>query len=238
MKKILKHKLFLPLLVVSLLLVSVIVFLFSSKFSERNKIERFSSGFKNYQQVISDVSVASLLAIVDYSKDTCPEEYCGKDNFFSYLQKAIDFQDSNSNRAKNARLAIQSYETNQRFLDNFDSKNDQLDKNISEMLEIASSLKDVESREEALLLVKEMRSLYQIYEKLRVNEFSIFAIQRELLEKMVKENGAIPDLAYLQKGGGNIAELKAEQEKMFNEAKKLKQEIEDLFSVYKGRHGL
>lgn len=236
--KILKHKLFLPVSVLTLIIIGGVSFFLLGQAEEKGKLKTFSRDFTEYQRLVSEVSVSALLPIVDYSKDKCAEDYCGKDNFFSYVQKSIDFQETNSYRAKNAQLATDNYTLNQDLLDRFDSKNSDLDMQVARMLELSSSIKDSGNREVAMSIVKDMRSLQAIYEKLRINEFSIFAVQRELLEKLVKENGVIPDLAFLKKGGETISKLREDQEEMFNQANKLKQEIEDQFSVYKGKNGL
>ena len=171
------------------------VFVYNKYFSDQKNLDNFAIAYSQFRNSEYDAGITVYLPIIDFSKENCPEEMCGKPNFFSSLSGALDFKETPEYRVTNAKLAIDYYHNyNLKAFDQFDNDISKLNLNVSKLIVTANAIKDYENRSFAIKIAEQARDIENKYQKIREDEYDVFTAQVSVLNSLINNNGGITNL--------------------------------------------
>lgn len=206
---------------------------------KNKKLDDFSHAYTEYKNAEWESSVNSYVPMVDFSKDECTSSMCGKDNFYSSLNKALDFHASAESRVENSNLAILYYSKfNKKAVDAFSVSNGDLNTKVQKLIETANSITDEDNKKIALKIANEARLTQNDYDNLYSNEYDQFSARLSFLDDLIKNNGEIVNYSNLSDISSKVVNLKSKNDDLEQEITNYKKDIQDNFSALKGKTDL
>lgn len=216
-------------------ILAVLIFILVNT-AQNKGLDIFAQSYANFRDQEYETQIGSYVPIIDASSEL------NEENYFTYMAKAFDTQQSNSFRNTNAQQALTSYESKtQIYMDGFANDIGKLNSATSLLVETANTIKDESYRNIAVEITQNARQIQQKYEGLRLKYIERFSLQTDTLEALIDNEGNIyasVPLDKLKKAGVKVPILNEEIEDSIKEINEISQKMDDFYFSLKGRAGL
>lgn len=157
------------------------------------------------------------------------------------LEKAIDANSSNSERAAAARRAIELFNEGSRkkLLDSPSRANLALDEKSLALVEAAHAVGDERYRKEAIKIADTARRAQQILATLEQKRGDVYETHMEHMKVIAEEKGDLYRAMLLTKGKQpELPKLNAEIEEIYNKLETSKRTMQEDYAAFKGMTGV
>lgn len=204
--------------------------------TQNKGLDTFAQSYADFRNQEYKTQTVSFVLIVDASSEL------GKENYFTHMAKALDTQQSNSFRNKNAQQALDLYKSNtQLYINDFAENIGKLNSATLILIEASNRVKNGGYRNTAIKIAQYARQVQQDYETLRLKYAERFNLQTNFLKTLVNNGGDIyapVSISKLKNAGTKVPILSEEIQNLIEETNKISQKMDDLYFSLKGKAGI
>jgi hypothetical protein len=203
-------------------------------------LDRFSRAYTAFLNQEFATKGSSLLPVVFNLENEGPMSgFVGADAYWTELRSALDIHASNSARLEHARNAINEDRTTiVKMMDAFSSEIGRLDGTVSQLIEIANSIRDPEYRSDAVGVSQRAREVQAGFASLRALYAEAFDRRRRVLERIVEDRGATLISPLLKQDSERISAVANRAEECRTATDLAMAGLKDAFSALTGKAGL
>jgi hypothetical protein len=203
---------------------------------DREAIDKFASAYIAFSKSIDDTDVIGWVIVLDQQQSDDEDRTAYRVAFGN----AFNVRSTNEFRAEAARDALRLFKNKSTsMLDDFDEREDTLNKNLLTLVESANAIRNKDYRQQAIQIGESAKNVKYAFTQLRVNFADVYNMQTRILKSVDRENGNLSRiLDEMKTSVAQKTKLTTVEKDLRSQKETATQQMREQYAAFKGMTGI